>query len=152
MNLQEMEQVLKKLSPMDEKLDRIAKLLMNKGDASKQELIIKGVNVRRLHADCPYGYGLQLMDVLFTKEEMAGSLLLESKLSTKPGLDKEHVNKLFELIEDKFKDSKSYRKNWNPKVFILKANQKCRDSLKAVKIKDEDSDIDMRSDVDMLER
>ena len=105
-----MEQVLKKLSAMNEKLDCITELLMNKGDASKQELTIKGINVRRLHADCPYAYGLQLMDVLFTKEEMAGSLLLESKLSTKPALDKERVNKLFKLIEDKFKDNKSYKK------------------------------------------
>ena len=41
-----------------------------------------------------FHYGLQLMDILFTKEELSGSLLFKSKRSGKPGLDLERVAKL----------------------------------------------------------
>ena len=57
-------------------------------------LVFKGVNVQRIHATNPYTYGLQLMDMLFMKDELAGSLMFESKgKSTKPPLDKERVEK-----------------------------------------------------------
>lgn len=36
-----------------------------------------------------YVFGLQLMDILFTKEDLSKSLLFESKKSKKPGLEKE---------------------------------------------------------------
>ena len=55
----------------------------------------------------------------------------------------QQVNKLFELIEDKFKNNKSCKNSWNPKVFIAKANQRCRDSLKVAKVEDEDLEVDM---------
>ncbi len=48
----------------------------------------------RLSARDAYGFGLQLLDILFTKEELAGSLLFSSKKSTKPGLPKDRVEKL----------------------------------------------------------
>lgn len=40
---------------------------------------------------------------------------------------KAKVNKLFAMIEEKFKGSPAY-KEWDVKVFIAKANQKCRDA------------------------
>ena len=58
------------------------------------------VDVKRIPAKTPYAYGLRLMDVLFSKEEMASSLLLESK-SNKPPLDKDRVNTMFDLIDKK---------------------------------------------------
>ena len=41
-----------------------------------------------------YAYGLQLMDALFTKHELAGGLIFKSKKSDKPGLDHDQVQKL----------------------------------------------------------
>lgn len=66
---------------------------------------------------------------MFTKE-LSKSLIIESKKSSKPALDKERINKVFQMIVERFKDSKLYKKEWNPKTFISKANQKCRDSIK----------------------
>ena len=143
--LQRMELFLRKMYHIDEKLDRITeKLMKNTGD-DEEELLIKGVNVRRLHADCLYSYGLQLMAILFSKEELAASLMLESKRSNKPPLDKDQVNKFFALIEQKFKDNKSYRKTWNP--YLLQKQIKCRDTLKFVKVEHDEDHVD-----DIVER
>lgn len=58
----------------------------------------KTVNVDRIPAKDAYVYGLRLMDVLFSKEEMASSLLLQSKSkSNKPPLDKDRVNTMFDI-------------------------------------------------------
>lgn len=60
----------------------------------------KPVNVNRIPASDEYKYGLRLMDVLFSKEEMARSLLFESKRKCdKPGLDKERVSVMLNLID-----------------------------------------------------
>ena len=60
----------------------------------------KPVNVNRIPASDEYKYGLRLMDVLFSKEEMARSLLFESKRKCdKPGLDKERVSIMLNLID-----------------------------------------------------
>ena len=48
----------------------------------------------RLQSRDAYSFGLQLMDLLFTKEELSSSLLFISKKSEKPGLNPERVNKL----------------------------------------------------------
>ncbi len=54
----------------------------------------------RLSARDVYAFGLQLLDILFTKEELSGSLLFHSKKSAKPGLEQVRVEKLLgELIE-----------------------------------------------------
>ena len=45
-----------------------------------------------------YAYGLALMDVLFSKEEMVDSLIEESKKSKKRVLDKERMDKLWSKI------------------------------------------------------
>ena len=75
------------------------------------------------------------MDMLFTKDELASSLMFKSKgKSTKPPLDKERVEKMFKLIEEKFKDDQTYQQQWDLKAFITKANQKCRDTSRHVKV------------------
>ena len=67
--------------------------------------------------------------------ELAGSLMFESKgKSTKLPLDKERVEKMFKLIEEKFKDDQTYQQQWDLKAFIAKANQKCRGTLRHLKV------------------
>ena len=55
---------------------------------------VNGVNILRLSARDVYAFGLQLLDILFTKEEQSRSLLFSSKKSSKPGLDRERVDRL----------------------------------------------------------
>ena len=55
---------------------------------------VKGINILRLSARDAYAFRLQLLDILFTKEELSGSLPFKSKKSTKPGLDRERVDRL----------------------------------------------------------
>lgn len=53
---------------------------------------MNGVNLKQIPSRDAYSYGLALMDVLFEKEELKKSLLLERKAkSQKPGLDPERV-------------------------------------------------------------
>ena len=47
--------------------------------AEDEECLHNGVNLLRILTRDAYSYGLQLMDVLFTKEELSGSLLFKSK-------------------------------------------------------------------------
>ena len=75
-----------------------------------------------------YAFGLVLMDSLFTKEELAVSLLYKSKKSEKPGLDENRVAKIINLM------SRRYPDGWDMKSFTAKANQKCRDSGKIITI------------------
>ena len=58
------------------------------------QLTTMSLDVNRIIAKNP----LRLMDVLFSKEEMASSLLFESK-STKPPLDKDRVDTMLDLVE-----------------------------------------------------
>lgn len=53
------------------------------------ENVVGGVNVMRLPSRDAYSLALQLLDILFTKEELGSSLLFKSKKSNKPGLDRE---------------------------------------------------------------
>ena len=78
--------------------------------------------IQRISATNVYAFALQLMDLLFTTEEMACSLLFKSKKSSKPGLSKQRVEQLLKLVEKRFGEK------WNIKIFTAKANQKCRDS------------------------
>lgn len=87
-----------------------------------KEYTHNGVNVMRIPAWDAYSYGLQLMDILFTKEELSSSLLFKSKKSEKPGLDQERVAKLLSFMDKRYGD------HWDIKTFTGKANQKCRDS------------------------
>ena len=83
---------------------------------------VGGVNVMRLPSRDAYSFALQLLDVFFTKEELATSLLFKSKKSDKPGLDTERVEKLLKFVERRYGD------NWDLRTLTSKANQKCRDS------------------------
>ena len=89
---------------------------------------INGRNVNLIPARDAYAFGLLLMDSLFTKEELSGSLLFKSKKSEKPGLDEEKVQRMISLME------KRYPKGWDLKSFTAKANQKCRDSGKVITV------------------
>ena len=84
--------------------------------------MVNGINTLRIPSRDAYSYGLQLMDIFFTKEELATSLLFKSKKSDKPALDKERVEKILRLID------KRYDTKWDLKTLTAKANQKCRDS------------------------
>ncbi len=85
-------------------------------------VIVNGVNVLRIATRDSYSFTLQLLDMMFSKEELASSLLFKSKKSPKPGLDKERVEKLLNYVEMRFKDS------YDLKVLTAKVNQKCRDA------------------------
>lgn len=90
--------------------------------AIKQE-VYDGIDLMRIPASNPYSYGLHLMDILFTKTELSGSLLFQSPKSEKTELERERVSRLRELIDRRYgKDA------WELKVFTAKANQKCRDT------------------------
>ena len=78
--------------------------------------------MQRISATNVYVFALQLIDLLFSKEEMACSLLFKSKKSSKPGLNKQRVEQLLKLVEKRYGDK------WNIKILTAKANQKCRDS------------------------
>ena len=59
-------------------------------------MVHNGVNLMRLPATDVYAYGLQLMDALFTREELSSSLLYRNEQkSKKDGLDPEKVSELF---------------------------------------------------------
>jgi hypothetical protein len=55
---------------------------------------VNGINLLRIPARDAYAYGLNLLDSLFSKEELFTSLLFKSKKSEKPGLDSVRVEKL----------------------------------------------------------
>ena len=92
---------MKRLEIIERKIDDMSGNGLDE-EQKETKFLYKGVNINRISAASPYAYGLQLMDMLFDKEELRTSLLFESKKSEKLCLDKERVAKLFELIEDKF--------------------------------------------------
>ena len=53
------------------------------------------MDVRRLPAKNVYAYGLALLDVMFTKDELARSLIYPSPKSSKPGLPADRVDRFF---------------------------------------------------------
>lgn len=73
-----------------------------------------------------YSFSLQLLTILFTKEELSASLLFKSKKSEKPGLDQGRVEKMLKIIE------KRYGNDWDLRTLTQKVNQKCRDSAKDI--------------------
>ena len=50
-----------------------------------------GINLLKLRAVDPEKYSLQLMDFLFTDQEMASSCYVASQRTKKPGLDAEKI-------------------------------------------------------------
>ena len=83
----------------------------------------KKINVNRIPAKDAYKFSLRLLDVLFTKEELHDHLLLPSKKSEKPPLDKCRVNLMFDLIDKRF------GKKWDLSEVTKCCNQKCRDAI-----------------------
>lgn len=75
----------------------------------------------RLPSRDAYSFALQLLDILFTKEELQSSLLFKSKKSDKPSLDQGRVERMMRLIE------RRYGNEWDIKTLTSKVNQKCRD-------------------------
>lgn len=63
------------------------------GDATANggTVIINGVNVMCIPPSDAYSYALNLMDLIFTKEDMALFLLFKSKKSDEPELDQTKV-------------------------------------------------------------
>ena len=124
---------------MKRKVDRCEKMLKHlietlrggnipTSNAEEDDCIfINGKNVMRLSAPGgAYQFGFQLLDMLFTKEELGKSLLYEAKSkSNKPALDPARVEKLLFLVNKRFGD----KDNWDEKTLVKKLNQKCRDSL-----------------------
>jgi hypothetical protein len=82
-------------------------------------MLINGVNIMQIPSRDAYSFGLQIMDVLFSKEELGSSLLFQSKKSSKPGLDAEKVAQLLKCVQKRYKDSE-----WDMKTLTSKANQK----------------------------
>lgn len=70
----------------------------------------------------PSSFGLLLLDMLFTKDELADSLLFQSPKSMKSALDTQRVQRLIGLV------NKRYGDNWTIKLLTAKVNQKCRDT------------------------
>lgn len=75
---------VEKLERMIGKMERM-KAVAKEGpchDNVKEEAadhVVNGRNIMRIHSRDAYSYGLQLMDMMFTKEELASSLLFKSK-------------------------------------------------------------------------
>ena len=87
---------------------------------------VNGVLMSRIPARCAYAFGLRLLDVLFTKEELGSSLLFKTKKSEKPGLDSVKVEQLLRLVE------RRYGSDYDLKILTSKINQKCRDCAKTI--------------------
>ena len=75
----------------------------------------------RLPSRDSYSFGLQLLDILFTREELSTSLLFKSKKSERLGLDRERVEKMLKLIEKQYSAERDLR------TLTQKVNQKCWD-------------------------
>ena len=84
-----------------------------------------GKNVMRIRATGPYNFGSQLLDMLFTRDELGKSLLYQAKKSDKPALDAVKVERLMLLVSKHYGD----RDDWDEQTLIKKMNQKCRDSV-----------------------
>lgn len=85
----------------------------------------RDLDIMRVCASTPYAFGLKVLDMLFSKNELRGSLLFGSKKSNKPGLDGDRVAKLLAFVENKW-GSTAY--DFDVKKFAIKVNQKCRDA------------------------
>eukprot|EP00731_Ephydatia_muelleri_P027172 Em0019g45a len=95
--------------------------------AIKQEdasmYMVNGVNVLHLPAKTPYLFGLQLLDMLFTRAELSSSLLFKSTKSERGVLDPTKVSRIIDIMNKRYNQTE-----WNMATFVSKANQKCRDS------------------------
>ena len=110
-----------KIEKIEATLSEVLSLLKaNHSEVKKEQEdhVINGVNLKRVYSRDAYSYGLQLLDILFTKEEQSSSLLFTSKRSPKQALEKSKVKKLLSLVKEKYKDG------WDMKIFICKNKPK----------------------------
>ena len=114
----------KMLEYIIERLDEGDSSSVMKSGPEEGEYIINGKNVMKIRVARPYYFGFYLLDMLFTKEELAKSLLYESKKSDKPALDPVRVNKVLWLVHKRY----DHKDDWDEKTLISKLNQNCRDS------------------------
>ena len=82
---------------------------------------VKRVSIHRINARDAYAFALQVLDMMFTKDELSKSLLFRSKKSDKPGLDKDEVERFLKYIEKRYG-----HEGWDMKQLTAKVNQKCR--------------------------
>ena len=97
---------------------------------------INGKNVMRIRATGAYAFGFQLLDMLFSKEELGKSLLFQTKKSNKPALNHAKVERLISLVNKRF----GHKDDWDEQTLVSKLNQKCRDSVpKKIKVEPKNS-------------
>ena len=135
--------ILKKVTKIEETLHTLTKTGTITKDAkatsssleAKGDDYVNGINVMLLPTKGPYKFGLMLLNMLFTKEELARSLIYKSPKSTKAGLDEARVAQLMTLISKRFKSTE-----YDMQDLLAKLNQKCRDaerSLEKARVKEE---------------
>ncbi|KAL5493681.1 hypothetical protein EMCRGX_G014891 [Ephydatia muelleri] len=96
-----------------------SKKALDAGTLSEELLDQNRVDVNLLPANNIYLFGLVLLDLYFTKEELSQSLIFPSTKSKKPMLDQEKVGTIIELMKQRFPDEK-----FDSKKFQEKANQR----------------------------
>lgn len=116
-----------KIEELEKTLKQVYDVVRNKPmstvkSENTEEIEVNGVNVLQISTRDAYSFGLQLLDMMFSKEELGSSLLFKSKRSPKPGLDKERVGKLLSYVDMRYKGT------YDLKTFTAKVNQKCRDA------------------------
>ena len=87
------------------------------------EVIVNGTNVLIMPSKNPYTFGLTLLDMFFSREELSMSLLFSSSKSDRASLDQAKVSRIIEIMNKRYQPG-----DWDMKTFVAKANQKCRDS------------------------
>jgi len=130
-----------KLNKMEEAMKWMVKEMKALRSAgTKKELVEshkgKMINVNRIPAKTEYQYGLRLLDVIFSKQQLVGKLMFSSSRSSKPALDKKKIDLLCSLIDKRFGT------DWDISVLTSKINQKCRDAENYVDSDPEEVDSD----------
>ena len=88
----------------------------------KQESEVNGVDISRIPIRDVYSFGLQLLEVSFTRKELTDPSVQVKKKSSKPGLPVEKVQQYLATIDNRFGD------DWDLKKLTSKVNQMCRDT------------------------
>ena len=95
-----------KQNSIKESVDKILQLLsttnQQQSTASTTSIppedIVNGIDVIHMPCRDAYQFGLDLLDMFFTPEELARSLVYKSKRSPKDGLDKDKVSYIIMLL------------------------------------------------------
>jgi len=68
------------------------------------DYVINGKNVMKLPASGACSFAFQLLDMLFSKEELGKSLVYQARKSDKPALDETRIEKLMFLVNKRYGD------------------------------------------------